>query len=144
MQSNKYMLNLIVYVVFFIIIVFITGNFIAHYYNSLRTLTDEIDAKSQITKFDLCMLRTIKSNNTIIRKIGTVDDDDSSYFITLQRDDGTTYSFIKQGNILYYNQIKLCENVDFFRVVIDRSGKESISVDITIAGEEYNLQYVIS
>ncbi len=144
MQSNKVMFHLILYILILTAIVFAIGNFATSYYSKARTMNNEATASSEFTKFDLYMLKTLKAEETKIRKVGTVDGDESSYFVTFQQEDGSTYSFIKKGNLLYYNQIKLCENVDYFRVVVDRSEKESITVDLTISGEKRSLQYVIN
>ena len=144
MQTNKIMFKLLLYVLVFTIIVFIIGNIMNTYYTNIKKLNNEAKIASEVSKFDLYMLKNIKAQNTKIRKVGIVDEDENSYYITFQKDDGSTNSFIKKGNIIYYNQIKLCENVDFFRVVVDRSEKESITVDLTINGKEHNLQYVIS
>lgn len=144
MQTNKIMFKLLLYVLVFTIMVFIIGNIMNTYYKNVKALNNEAKVASEVSKFDLYMLKNIKAQNTKIRKVGIVDEDENSYYITFQKDDGSTNSFIKKGNIIYYNQIKLCENVDFFRVVVDRSEKESITVDLTINGKEHNLQYVIS
>ena len=144
MQTNKIMFRLLLYVLVFTIMVFVIGKVMNTYYINVKTLRDEAKIASEISRFDLYMLRNIKSQNTKIKKVGMVDEDENSYFITFQKDDGSTYSFIKKGNIIYYNQIKLCDDVDYFRVVVDRSEKESITIDITIDGKEHNLQYVIS
>ena len=144
MQSNKMMFHLILYILIFTLVVFAVGNLVTFYYSKTKKMNDEATVNSEFTKFDLYMLKTIKSEDTKIRKVGTVDEDESSYFITFQKEDGSTYSFIKKGNILYYNQIELCDNVDYFRVIIDRSEKESITVDLTILGQEKNFQYVIN
>ena len=144
MQSNKLMFHLIIYVLVFTIIIFLVGKILNYYYNNIKDLSHEVSAISEFTKFDLYMLKTVKTREINIRKIGMIDDDESSYYITFQKEDGTTDSFIKKGNVLYYNQMKLCENVDFFRVVVDRSEKESITVNISLFGETYSAQYVIS
>lgn len=142
MQSNKLMLSFILYISVFMIIVFIVGAIVTEYYRTIKRISEDASIVSDISIFDLYMLKTIKTEEIQIKKVGTVDDE-SSYYITFQKEDGTTTSFIKKGNLLYYNQIKICEDVDFFRVVVDKSEKESINVDIIISGKEYNLQYAI-
>lgn len=46
--------------------------------------------------------------------------------------------------MVYMNKIKLCENVDSFVVMMEKSTKESISVEITIEEQKYELQYAIN
>ena len=50
---------------------------------------------------------------------------------------------LKLEDKIYFNKIKLCEDVDSFKVIVDRTGKESISVETVIAGKTYTAQYVI-
>ena len=142
MQSNKIMVNLILYVFIFTIIIFLLGNLINYYHNNLKSMEDNEKQLSQITKLDLFMLKTIKNGDSKIRKTG-ITDDENSYFITFERDEEIN-SFIKKGDIIYYNQIKLCNNVDNFKVFVDKSEKESINVEVSIGGKPYNLQYVLN
>lgn len=142
MKSSKVIFNLIVYVIALALSIYLVGSIMTDYYKNIKSQTDELQVLSEFTKFDLYMLKTIKKDDTIIRKIGTVDDD-SSYYITFQNEDGTTISFVKKGNIIYYNEVKLCEKVDSFRIFIDRSEKENITVELIIAGEVRNFQYAM-
>ena len=142
MQSNKILYNLILYVIVFTIVVFFVGNILIYYFNNLNKTVETENDTSQITKFDLYMLKTVKSNDVQIRKTG-ITDDEKSYFITFQSGDDNINSFIKKGNNIYYNQIKLCENVDSFKVIVDKSEKESLNVEIGINSKLYTLQYVI-
>ena len=66
-----------------------------------------------------------------------------SYYITFENSDGSHNTFIKLNDIIYYNKIKLCENVESFKVIVDKTGKESISVETVIQGKTYTSQYVI-
>ena len=90
-------------------------------------------------------LRTVKLNGITIQKYGLVNSEDtSSYYITFKKQDGTTTTFVKQGDKVYYNNIKLCENVDEFKVIVDKSEKDSISMEIKIKGKTYKSQYVLN
>ena len=142
MQSNKIMFSLILYVFIFIIAVFSVENLANNYYNRLNEIQKSESQSSQITKLNLYMLKTIKKGDSKIRKTG-ITDDENSYFITFESDDDMT-TFVKKGDIIYYNQIKLCKNVDSFKIFVDRSEKESINVEVSIDGKPYNLQYVIN
>ena len=61
-----------------------------------------------------------------------------------ENEDKTANTFIKSGNMLYFNKIKLCENVEEFVINVDNSINQSISVSIKILGETYDLQYAIN
>ena len=66
-----------------------------------------------------------------------------SYYITFENSDGSHNTLMKLNDIIYYNKIKLCENVESFKVIVDKTGKESISVEAVIQGKTYTSQYVI-
>lgn len=143
MKSNKTLFNLIIYIVVFSFAIYLIGNIMVYYYSNVKTQAEDMRVLSEFTKFDLYMLKAIKKEDTRIKKIGTVDNDESSYFITFQNEDGTTVSFIKKGNLIYYNEVKLCEKVDSFRIFIDRSEKENITVELIIGGEMRSFQYAM-
>ena len=80
-----------------------------------------------------------------LKKYGLADENNpTDYFITFENNEGKTYTFAKVGDMVYMNKIKLCENVDSFVVMIERSTKESISVEITIEEQKYEFQYAIN
>ena len=143
MKSNKTLFNLIIYIVVFSFAIYLIGNIMVYYYSNVKTQAEDMRVLSEFTKFDLYMLKAIKKEDTRIKKIGTVDNDESSYFITFQNEDGTAVLFIKKGNLIYYNEVKLCEKVDSFRIFIDRSEKENITVELIIGGEVRSFQYAM-
>ena len=145
MQTNKLMINLFVYIVAFTMIIVIIGSIMNYFYTNIMVLTTESSVVSDFTKLDLYFLRTVKVEDISIKSHGLVNNDDtSSYFITFQNEDGTTNTFIKIGSIIYFNKIKLCENVETFKVIVDKSEKESISIEVSILGNVYNSQYVLN
>lgn len=98
---------------------------------------------SDYTNLNLYFLKTTKNAGVKIDSYGLVDEDLQSYYITFENNDGTKNTFIKLNDIIYYNKIKLCENVDSFKVIVDKTGKESISTEIIINGKLFTSQYVI-
>ena len=145
MHFNKIMTNLFIYIAVFSVILLLVGNFSSYLYNNMKQITDESTTISDFTKLDLYFLRLVKTDDIIIKKYGLVDkNDSSSYYITFQKEDGTTNTFIKIGNIIYYDKIKLCENVESFKVMVDKSDKESISIEVKFLDKVYNSQYVLN
>lgn len=144
-QSNKMMISLVIYVLTFTIFAcFITG--IMTYFNkNLQQINTTVSSNSDYTILNLYLLKTIKTQNVSIKNYGLVDNEDiSSYYITFLKDDGTTSTFIKIGNIIYFDKIKLCENVEEFKVIIDKSEKENFSVEVKILGKTYKSQYALN
>ena len=142
--TTKIMTSLTTYVIVFTIIVCIIGGVMSFFYGNLKNTSNETNANSSYSMLNLYFLKTIQSPNISIESYGLVDNDDTkSYYITFKKDDGTTATFIKLGNIIYYNKIILCENVDVFKVIVDKSETQSFSVEVEMFDKIYNSQYAL-
>ena len=139
------MRDLLIYIVIFTIIICIVGSINTYFYDNIKEIDSELFARSEYTRLNLYFLKIVKYNGISIKNYGLVDEDDPlSSYITFENSDGTTNTFIKVKDILYYNKIKLGENVEEFNVVVDKLGKETISIDLKISNNDYKLQYVIN
>ncbi len=113
------------------------------FYTNLKIRQNSATVDSDYTNLNLYFLKTTKVSGVKVASYGLVEDDLQSYFITFENKDGAQNTFIKLNDIIYYNKIKLCENVDVFKVIVDKTGKESIFVEVEIQGKNYTSQYVI-
>lgn len=144
-QSNKLMINLAIYVLIFSIFACLITSIMAYFNGNLQQINNTLSINSDYTILNLYLLKTIKTQNVSIKNYGLVNNEDiSSYYITFLKDDGTTSTFIKVGDIIYFDKIKLCENVDEFKIIIDKSEKESFSVEVKILGKTYKSQYALN
>lgn len=142
--TTKIMTSLTTYVIIFTIIVCLIGGVMSFFYGNLKDTSNETNANSSYSMLNLYFLKTIQSPNIAIESYGLVDNNDTkSYYITFKKDDGTTATFIKMGDIIYYNKIKLCENVETFKVIVDKSETQSFSVEVEMFDKIYNSQYAI-
>ena len=142
--TKKIMTSLTTYVIIFTIIVCLIGGVMSFFYGNLKDTSNETNANSSYSMLNLYFLKTIQSPNIAIESYGLVDNNDTkSYYITFKKDDGTTATFIKLGDIIYYNKIKLCENVETFKVIVDKSETQSFSVEVEMFDKIYNSQYAI-
>ena len=142
--TTKIMTSLTTYVIIFTIIVCLIGGVMSFFYGNLKNTSNETNANSSYSMLNLYFLKTIQSPNIIIESHGLVDNNDTqSYYITFRNDDGTTATFIKLGDIIYYNKIKLCENVETFKVIVDKSEKQSFAVEVEMFDKIYNSQYAL-
>lgn len=142
--TTKIMTSLTTYVIIFTIIVCLIGGVMSFFYGNLKDTSNETNANSSYSMLNLYFLKTIQSPNISIESHGLVDNNDTkSYYITFRKDDGTTATFIKLGDIIYYNKIKLCENVDTFKVIVDKSETQSFSVEVEMFDKIYNSQYAL-
>lgn len=142
--TTKIMTSLTIYVIIFTIIVCLIGGVMSFFYGNLKDTSNETNANSSYSMLNLYFLKTIQSPNIIIESYGLVDNNDTkSYYITFRNDDGNTATFIKLGDMIYYNKIKLCENVETFKVIVDKSEKQSFSVEVEMFNKIYNSQYAL-
>lgn len=142
--TTRIMTKLTVYVIVFTIIVCIVGGIMSYFIINLQNTSNDATANSSYSMLNLYFLKTVQTQNIAIESHGLVDNNDtSSYYITFRKEDGTTATFIKLGNIIYYNKIKLCENVDVFKVIVDKSEAQSFSVEVQMLDKVYNSQYAL-
>lgn len=143
LQEKNFIYNFCVYIFLLLIIfsIILLGTVV--FYKNLKNTKDIVTSNSDYTNLNLYFLKVTKTPGVKINSYGLVGEDLQSYFITFENTDGVENTFIKLNDIIYYNKIKLCENVDNFKVIVDKTGKESISVEVTIQGKTYTSQYVI-
>lgn len=142
--TTRIMTRLTIYVIVFTIIVCIIGGLMSYFFINLQNTNDISTANSSYSMLNLYLLKTVQTKNIAIESYGLVDNNDtSSYYITFRKDDGTKATFIKLGDIIYYNKIKLCENVDTFKVIVDKSETQSFSVEVHMNNNVYNSQYAL-
>ncbi len=143
LQERNLIYKFFVYIFLLLLIFSIILLGTAVFYKNLKNRKDIVTSNSDYTNLNLYFLKVTKTPGVKINSYGLVGEDLQSYFITFENTDGVEDTFIKLNDIIYYNKIKLCENVDNFKVIVDKSGKESISVEVTIQGKTYTSQYVI-
>lgn len=139
------MINLVIYVFVFTLIVCIVSGLMSYFYGNIQKINKETKANSDFSNLNLYFLKTVQTSNLSIKNYGLVDyDDTSSYYITFQRDDGGTTTFIKLGNNIYCNKIKLCEDAGSFKIIVDKSERQSVYIEVKILDKVYNSQYALN
>lgn len=143
--TNKAMAKLVIYVIVFTTFIYIITRIMSYFNSNLQQISTTVESNANYATLNLYLLKTVKTQNVSIKNYGLVDNDDtSSYYITFLKDDGTTSTFIKIGNIIYFNKVKICENVKEFKIIIDKSEKESFSIEVKILDKIYNSQYALN
>ena len=143
--TNKIMAKLVIYVIVFTIFICLITRIMSYFNSNLQQISTTVESNTNYAILNLYLLKTVKTQNVSIKNYGLVDNDDtSSYYITFINADGTTSTFIKIGNIIYFNKIKICENVEEFKIIIDKSEKESFSIEVKILDKVYNSQYALN
>ena len=135
------MVSLVIYVASFIIIIAIVASITTFFNNNVRNLNGAEGISSEYNKFNLYMLEYTK-NGYEIQKYNSLSQGNT--FITFSKA-GKNDVFVKLGNILYFNQIKLCENIDDFKLekTLAENGKTLLKTYLKIDGTVYTTDYVM-
>lgn len=136
------MVGLVIYIASFVIVIAIVASITTFFNSNVRNLKGSESISSEYNKFNLYMLEYTKNGYDIL----TYSDDLNSeeQFITFIKD-GKTDTLVKLENALYFNQIKLCEKVDEFKLekTIAENGKNMLKTYLKIDGTVYTTDYVI-
>lgn len=143
LQFKNFIYKFYIYIFLFLIVFSLILVVTAKFYTNIKIKQKDVTANSEYTNLNLYFLKTTKTPGVKINSYGLVDEDLQSYYITFENSDGFQNTFIKLNDIIYYNKIMLCENVESFKVIVDKTGKESISVETKIQGKTFTAQYVI-
>lgn len=142
-NSSKIFKGITYFIITFFIFTCIVGIVLNYFYGNITKMNSAVSVNSDYANLNLYFLKITKENDVRISDYGLVDEDSLSSYITFENDDGTTNTFMKIGNIIYFNQIKLCENVEQFNINVDTTLKPTIHVQAVISGNMYSSQYVI-
>ena len=128
--------GVIVYVIAMVIVISIIATITSFFYTNVIQLKENGDNISELTKFHVYFLQEVKDINCEITKLQK----NSIQFRT-----GNLFTF--QDNAIYYNQVKICENVSNLQFDVEEvNGHQVIKVLISLGNTmEYTntLEYVV-
>ena len=137
------MLSLVIYVASFLAVTSLVGVITTFFYNNLKVINTDMGSSAYYNKLNLYMAHEAKKSGNRIYKYDTDNPQQSSY-ITFIDNSGNKNTFVKLGNIIYFNKIALCKNVDDFYIKIDNSNvKKTVNVYVEIDGTAYSTKYVV-
>ena len=156
-QKGITMVSLILYVASFLVITATIAGITTFFYSNIEILDGSIASNSQYNKFNLYFLNECKkqdnkllawreseSSKDIVNLSNATTIEDK--FITFKDGQGNKNSFIynPSSNDLYYNSIKLCDQVDDFQIKVDQTtGKSILKIFIKIDGTAFSTDYVL-
>ena len=165
-QKGVTMISLILYVASFLVITTVVAGITTFFYNNVEILDAKIGSNSQYNKINLYILNECKKtgaslfawqNTSVEANLDTpsnknklsvdIKDLATETFITFKDSDGNKNSFIyvEEEKNLYYNSIKLGEDIEDFKFKIDySSGKTVLKVYINIDGTTFTTEYVVA
>lgn len=132
------MINLVIYIICFVVISTLVGNITVFFYNNTELLDDEISAASEYNKLNLYLVKESEYTNNKFKDFYTQNG--NSYLLF---SNGNVYTFNKGNGLLYHNSMCLCEFVSDFNVTTDyTSGKEVVNVLVKFDND--NISYKTS
>ena len=161
-QKGVTMITLILYVASFFAITALVAGITTFFYNNVEIMDTSIGSNSQYNKLNLYILNECKKEGTSLwawknndsqtaantpDNVDNLSDNVNDTFITFEDSTGNKNSFIyvESEKNLYYNSIKLCEEVEEFKFKIDYStGKTVLNVFVNIEGTSFSTEYVLA
>lgn len=139
------MVSLMIYIASFLIIIGVMGTVINFFSDNTKEINLSVASSSEYNKFNLYMLEQTKSGFEISEGTRSVEENIYVTFLDNTGDEQKKNTFVKLGNMLYFNKIKLCENVDDFKVKVQTAsnGKTVLKTYLQINGTVYTTDYVV-
>lgn len=159
-QKGVTMISLMIYVASFAAITLVVGGITTFFYSNIQVMDENIGSNSEYNKLNLYLLNECKKPGATIHAIQGSNDTGSNTvelsnlssvgtdlndFVTFKSDSGmNSFIFDDENKDLYYNSIKLCQNVEDFQLILDKStGKDVLTVFININGTAFQTKYVV-
>ena len=150
MRSNKgiTMMGLVIYITSFLLVAGIIAGITAFFYGNSTLMTQELYSAADYNKLNLYLVRESEQEGNRVSDIAlsNVEPEEGvkdTYYITFSN--GDRFTFDQENNLLYYNSICLCEDVQDFKVDTDySSGKEVLSVIVGFTNKSYSCKYTMA
>lgn len=141
-QKGITMASLVIYIVSFAIIIGIVGAIITFFSNNVSGLNKTAATSVEYNKFNNYMSEYTKKGYRALDEEATKEE--GKTYIVLGKDEEKVV-FEKIGEVLYIDNIKLCENVQDFdaKRTTTENGKEMLKTKIQINGIVYSNDYII-
>lgn len=139
------MTSLVIYVISFVIIIGIVGSITTMFNSNISEINTSSGIAAEYNIFNVYMLNQTKEGFSIY-KYGDSKTDSTveNTFVTFSNGE-TLNTFVHLGNILYFNNAKLCENIEDFQVKVENAenGNQVLKTYLDINGTVYTTDYVI-
>lgn len=135
------MVSLVIYIISFVIIIGIVGMITTVFNYNIKDINMTSGASSEYNKFNLYMLDQTQGGYSIAKCSNETD----THGYVMFSNGKSSNTFVLLENMLYFNKIKLCENVKEFKVKkeIAENGNDILKTYININDTVYSTDYVI-
>lgn len=139
-QKGITMISLVIYIGCFLIVAGTIGAITIFFYNNTSLLNSEVYSSAEYNKLNMYLVKESEEKGNSF-----VNFDNSGNIYTLTFSNGNVYTFDKDNNLLYFNMVCLCEDVQGFNVLTDyTTGKEVVKVKIDFSNKSYTTNYCMN
>ena len=135
------MVSLVIYIISFVVIIGIVGVITTVFNSNIKDINRTNGTSSEYNKFNLYMLDQTQEGYSVAK---CSDETDVAGYVTFSNGKNSN-TFVLLENMLYFNKIKLCENVEELKVKkeVAENGNDILKTYININGTVYSTDYVI-
>lgn len=128
-QKGITLVSLILYVVVMTIVIAVMSSIISSFYKNTDTMQGNVGEIVEFSKFNNYFLKEVKTKNNKVDRI------DTSYILF-----SSGNSFSISNNAIYYNSIKICNNVQSMEIKSgkDGNGEDESIINVTLNFENFN------
>ena len=135
------MVSLVIYSMAFLVVIGLVGT-ITYFFNSnLQDINSTANSNAAYNLLNVYLLHYTQNGYTIYE---CSEEGDEPVYVTVSNGSQMN-TFVLLGNVLYFNQTKLCDNVNDFQVehTIATNGKDVLKTYVDINGTVYTTDYVV-
>jgi len=137
-QKGITLVSLVIYVIVMIIVLGIMSTIINSFSNNMDTIQADVQEIVEFNKFNNYFLKEVKLRNNKVDRL----DDNNNYILFTSGN-----SFKLSNNSIYYNNIKICENVKSMQISLGKNGngqdKTIVNVKLTFETFAKTINYKI-
>ena len=142
-QKGITMMSLIIYVSSFLVVTGIVAGITAFFYGNSSLMTQELYSAADYNKLNLYFVKESEQKGNRIKEISPTTENAIVKSVTFSN--GDKFTFDSANNLLYYNSICLCEDIQSFKVKEDyTSGKEVVEVMVGFTNKSYTCKYTMA
>ena len=125
------LVSLVIYIIVMVIVLGVMSIIIDIFYENTNNMQVGVQELVEFNKFNICFLKEIKTYDNAIDRI----DEDNTYILF---NSGNSFSI--NNNVIFYNNVKVCEGVSSFFVAKGYNGDEvdETIVNVTVEFENFS------
>lgn len=141
-QNGITMLSLVVYIASFLVITAIIAGITMFFYNNTSLMNVETFSAAEYNKLNMYLVKQSEESGN---KLTQIDQNRESSINYIEFSNGDRFTLDKNTNLLYYNKICICEDVQNLEVKQDyTTGKEVINVKVEFTNKTYTNKYTMA